>query len=159
MIRLCPVTHANLWQLAALDVLPHQREWVSSVPVSLMQAYCTLAGGGTALPLGIYEEDVPVGFAMIEFGELPDTENVPLAAGNYCIRRFLIDAHYQRQGVGRRAFAALLDYIRTLPCGPAPLCWISYHTDNPVAARLYASFGFVPNGEKDGIEDIAVLKL
>ncbi len=31
--------------------------------------------------------------------------------------------------------------------------------ENEVAKKLYASFGFVPNGELDGDEEVAVLDL
>ena len=41
----------------------------------------------------------------------------------------------------------------------ANFCWLSYEPENTVAKSLYASFGFVETGEKDGEEQIAVLKL
>ena len=43
--------------------------------------------------------------------------------------------------------------------GKANFCWLSYEPENTVAKSLYASFGFVETGEKDGEEQIAVLKL
>ena len=52
-----------------------------------------------------------------------------------------------------------LDFIRTLPCGAAEYCWLSYEPENEAARNLYGSFGFAETGEKDGEEVIAVLKL
>ena len=52
-----------------------------------------------------------------------------------------------------------LDFIQTFPCGKAEYCWLSYEPENTVAKELYASFGFKENGDMDGEEIIAVLKL
>ena len=38
-------------------------------------------------------------------------------------------------------------------------CWLSYEPENKAAKALYNSFGFVENGETDGEEIVAVLKL
>ena len=38
-------------------------------------------------------------------------------------------------------------------------CALSYEPDNDVAAKLYHKLGFVENGELDGEEIVAVLKL
>ena len=37
--------------------------------------------------------------------------------------------------------------------------WLSYEPENEVARKLYASCGFVENGEMDGDEIVAVIKL
>ena len=52
-----------------------------------------------------------------------------------------------------------LDFIRTLPCGKAEYCWLSYEPENEIARQLYRSFGFVETGDMDGEELIAVLRL
>ena len=52
-----------------------------------------------------------------------------------------------------------LDFVKTFPCGKAEYCSLSYEPENEVAAKLYHSFGFVENGEMDGDEIVAVLKL
>ena len=52
-----------------------------------------------------------------------------------------------------------LNYIKTLPCGAAEYCWLSYEPENEVAKKMYGSFGFIETGEMDGEEVIAVLKL
>ena len=57
------------------------------------------------------------------------------------------------------ALRLALEFIRTFPRGKAEYCWRSYEPENEVAKKLYASFGFVENGEMDGDEIVAVLKL
>ena len=71
----------------------------------------------------------------------------------------MIDKRYQNRGYGREAIRLALEFIRSWPCGKAEYCELSYEPENEVAKRLYQSFGFEENGEKDGDEVIAVLKL
>ena len=71
----------------------------------------------------------------------------------------MIDENFQNKGYGRQAVELALNIIRACPCGKADFCWLSYEPENTVARSLYASFGFVETGEKDGEERIAVLKL
>ena len=52
-----------------------------------------------------------------------------------------------------------MDYILSFPDGKETLWSTSYVLENEVAKKLYASFGFVPNGELDGDEEVAVLDL
>ena len=36
-----------------------------------------------------------------------------------------------------------LEYMYSFPCGKADSIWLSYKSENEVAKKLYASFGFV----------------
>ena len=70
------------------------------------------------------------------------------------------DAH--GKGYGRAALGLTLDYIRTLPCGEAKCCWLSYEPENEVARKLYRSFGFEEVPEASDLEEDeinAVLRL
>ena len=71
----------------------------------------------------------------------------------------MIDKRYQGRGYGRQTLKLALDFVRTFPCGQAEYCEISYEPENTVAKKLYQSFGFEENGEMDGEELVAVLKL
>ncbi|MBR2578461.1 MAG: GNAT family N-acetyltransferase [Erysipelotrichaceae bacterium] len=71
----------------------------------------------------------------------------------------MIDEKHKKKGYGREAMNLALDFIRTLPCGKAELCETSYEPENTAARDLYHTFGFAENGEMDGEEIIAVLKL
>lgn len=159
MLTLKKIDRRNIWKIVSLEVGENQRKFVATNTESLLEAYTTVTAGGVALPFGIYDGDVPVGFVMIGYGELPDDDNPAIAKGNYSVWRFMIDKNYQRMGYGKAAMELVLDYIRTFPCGRAEYCFLSYEPENTVAKKLYNSFGFRENGELDGEEIIAVLPL
>ena len=71
----------------------------------------------------------------------------------------MIDKAYQGKGYGKEAVRLALEFIKTLPCGTAEYCWLSYEPENDTARKLYSSFGFAETDEMDGEEMIAVLKL
>ena len=160
MVRLEPITPQNVWKITRLHVAPEQEDFVASNTQSLIEAYLALASGGHAFPFGIYDEDTPVGFLMIGY-DVDDTYEDPpqIAYGNYSIWRLMIDRAYQHRGHGRGAIALALDFVRTFPCGPAEFCYLSYEPENEHARALYASCGFRENGERDGDEIVAALKL
>lgn len=159
MIQLRKIDANNVWKILALEVAENQKSFVATNTQSIVEAYCAITNGGTALPFGIYDEDTPVGFAMIGYG-CDDWEDAPaIARENYSIWRLMIDKGFQGKGYGKAAMEALLDYIRTFPCGKADSCYLSYKPENAVARELYHSFGFQEKGEMDAEEIIAVLKL
>lgn len=159
MIQLRRIDAKNIWKIIALEVSESQRNFVATNTESIIEAYCAITNGGTALPFEIYDGDTPVGFAMIGFG-CDDWEDAPpIARGNYSIWRLMIDRRFQGKGYGKAATEAVLDFIRTFPCGKADYCFLSYEPENDVAKEMYHSFGFRENGEMDEEEIIAVLKL
>lgn len=159
MIQLRKIDSGNTWKIVALEVREDQKSFVATNTESLLEAYCTITNGGVALPFGIYDGETPVGFVMIGYG-CDDEEDTPdFARDSYSIWRLMIDRHFQGRGYGKAAFAAALDYIRTFPCGKAESCYLSYEPENEAAKALYHSFGFRENGEMDGEEVVAVLKL
>ena len=159
MISIQKVNARNVWKLLALEVDEAQKSFVATNTESIVEAYTTLAAGGVALPFGIYEDDTPVGFLMIGYGELPEEDNPSIARDNYCIWRFMIDRNHQGKGFGTQALRLALEFIRTLPCGPAKKCFLSYEPENETARKLYHRFGFRETGEMDGEEIIAALEL
>ena len=160
MLHLEKVNAHNVWPLLKLAVGEGQEDFVATNTESIVEAYTTLAAGGTALPFGIYEDEMPVGFLMIGYGTDEDWENPPEYAQNaYCLWRFMIDRRYQHRGYGRQALALALEYIRTFPAGAAKYVYLSYEPENAVAKALYASFGFRETGDVDGGELVAMMKL
>ena len=118
----------------------------------------------SAFPFGIYDDKKLVGLIMIGFNEAAlyelDNETPPESLkDNYSIWRLMIDKRYQNRGYGRQAILLALDFIRTWPCGKAEYCEISYEPENEVGRKLYHSLGFKENGEMDGEEIVAVMKL
>lgn len=160
MIRLEKIDSENVWKIVKLRVSEEQEDFVASNAESLIEAYLTLSEHGQVLPFGIYADDVPVGFLMIGY-DGADCTDAPLriAPGNYSLWRFMIDERYQRRGYGRAALTEALSLIRSFPFGEAEYCYLSYEAENETAKRLYAEFGFEENGETDGDELVAVLKL
>ena len=160
MLRLEKINGKNVWDILKLSVNDDQREFVASNEVSIIEAYTNVTNNGYAFPFGIYEDDTLVGFVMIGYDKDDYWDDAPqIADNNYNLWRLMIDKRYQQKGYGRKAIELALEFIKTFPCGRAEYCWLSYETDNKVAKDLYESFGFEENGEMDGEEIIAVLKL
>lgn len=158
-MELRKVTAENLFPIVHLSVDESQQNFVASNTESILEAYVTVTAGNVALPFGLYEEGELVGFVMFGYGGIGEEDEPSVAEGNYCIWRLMIDRRFQGRGLGKKAMKASLDYIKSWPCGKAEYCWLSYEPENIVAAGLYSSFGFVENGERDGDEVVAVLKL
>ena len=164
MIHLEKIDAVNLWDILKLKVSRPQKEFVAPNDISLLQAFVCPGTGCSAFPFAIYNDKKPVGFLMIGFNEAAlyelDNEEPPKAVkNNYSLWRLMIDKRYQGRGYGREAIRLALEFIRTWPCGKAEYCELSYEPRNEAAAKLYHSFGFTENGEKDGDEIAAVLKL
>lgn len=159
MIELRPVDSENVWDIIELSVRDDQEGFVASNTESILEAYTATVEGDTALPFGLWRQDAYIGFVMFGYGATDDEDEPEVAAGNYCLWRFMIDQRYQGRGLGREAAKACLDYLRTKPCGPAEAVWLSYEPDNAGAKRLYESLGFTENGEMCGDEVVTVLAL
>lgn len=159
MIELRKVDTNNIWEIVKLSVNKEQLDFVATNTESILEAYTTITSGGVALPFGIYNGDVPVGFVMFGYGINGFDDEPDVAADNYCIWRFMIDKTYQKQGLGKKALHASIEYLQSEPCGRAKYCWLSYEPENVGAKELYSSMGFIENGEMCGEEIVAVLKL
>lgn len=97
---------------------------------------------------------------MIGYGVDESFDDPPqIAYRNYSIWRLMIDEKYQGHGYGKEAIRLALEFIRSFPCGKAEYCYLSYEPENVGVKRLYSKFGFIENGEMDGEEIVAVLKL
>lgn len=164
-VHLEKITPANYWDIVCLKVYKYQKPFVASNRDSIIEAYAAIESDCTAFPFGIYNGEKPVGFLMIGFNEaalyeFDDGIKAPEAYKNsYTIWRLMIDKRYQKKGYGREALKLALEFIRTGTCGKTDRCALSYEPENEVAKKLYASFGFTENGEMDGDEIVAVLRL
>lgn len=160
MIRIEKVNAKNIWDILELSVSKDQESFVAPNDLSIIEAYIAVTGNGHAFPFEIFENDDPVGFLMIGYDVDDYYENPPhIAYGNYSIWRLMIDEKYQNKGYGKEALRLALEFVRSFPCGEAEFCYLSYELENTKAKKLYSEFGFLENGEKDGDEIVAVLKL
>ena len=160
MLHLEKVNGNNVWDILKLTVSEAQKNYVAANDISIIEAYTAITGNGYAFPFGIYDGNRPVGFLMIGF-DVDDywTDAPEIARGNYNLWRLMIDKAWQNRGFGREAVQLALDFIRSLPCGEAEYCWLSYEPENEAARKLYRSYGFEETGDMDGEEVIAVLSL
>ena len=164
MIRLEKIDVKNVWDILELKVAESQKSFVASNSESIIDAYTTVGTDCTAFPFGIYDDEEPVGFLMLGYNVaamemICGEEPLDVVKNNYLLWRLMIDEKHQKKGYGREAMKLALEFVKTWPCGKAEYWVTSYEPENEVAKRLYESFGFVENGEMDGDENIAVLKL
>lgn len=164
MIHLEKIDAKNVWDVLDLKLKREQKEFVASNEVSIVQAYAAIDTKCDAYPFAVVNGKKVVGFLMVcynegafyeIYGEVPPKSLV----NNYSICRLMIDKRYQGRGYGRQTIQLALDFIKTWPSGQAGYCEISYEPENIVAKTLYQSCGFEENGEMDGQEVVAVLKL
>ena len=131
-MELRKVDSENIWKIVKLSVFDEQKGFVATNTESILEAYVTITAGGTALPFGIYDDDILVGFIMFGYGTVGD-EDEPMHVA--------------------------LNYLKTYPCGAADSVWLSYEPENIAARTLYSAMGFIENGEMCGDEIVAVRKL
>ena len=133
MLRLVEIDRYNYLPVLDLRVSPEQESLVASNQYSLAQAYAQ----PECVPLALYAENRPVGFAMYALDE--DDHQ-------YWIYRLMIDQRHQRKGYGRAAMELLIDRIRGLSDEEHTCVFISFEPENHIARRLYESLGFLPDG-------------
>ena len=162
MVHLEKVTWKNEEDVMGLEIFESQYPFVADNTESLAEAYIAVTSDEAhAYPFAIYNDDTLVGFLMLGYNEAAvEGPDAPASLrNNYSLWRLMIDKRYQRKGFGREAVRLALEFIRTWPHGEAEACVTSYNPGNEAAKKLYASFGFAENGETDGDETVAVLKL
>lgn len=79
-------------------------------------------------PVGIYDSDTLIGFAM--YGYFPEP-----APGQLWLDRLLIDKRYQGKGYGKQAVLSLLDRLHTEY--QSGMVYLSVYENNPHAIKLY----------------------
>ncbi len=134
-VSLREVTKETLRQVTRLRVRPDQERLVATNAESIAEAYFS---PGEAWFRAVYLDDTPVGFVMLEDDP---------AAGRYYLWRFMIDARYQRGGVGRRALELLFEHVRTRP--GAKVLYTSCVPGEGSPGPFYEKMGFVYTGEED----------
>lgn len=92
-------------------------------------------------PVGLYDEDRLVGFAM--YGALLDSDG----GCNVWMDRLLIDEPFQRQGYGRLFTKLLIERMMT-EYGKQPI-YLSVFDENSGAIQLYEELGFAFIDEYD----------
>lgn len=143
-LRLVPVSHDNLPDLAELELRPGQERFVAPVLYSLAEAYLT----PTAWPRAIVDGDEVIGFLMVNFDS-----NEQLPADRCFIWRMNVAAHAQGRGVGRFAIEQIAAAARERGLQQMTVSW-EPGADGPEG--FYLRCGFEPTGEIMDGEVVAV---
>lgn len=131
LLSLPPITAQNWHDIIALAPRDDQKQFIASNLYSIAQSKVQ----PECMPLAIYAEATPIGFAMYAL----DQDD-----GHYWIYRMMIDAHYQGQGYGRAALQLLIEMMQLLPgCDRIHL---GVNPENKTAMSLYTQAGFKPTG-------------
>lgn len=145
-LKIEPITPRNRADVLALSVAPGQRGFIEPT------AQCLLEAERLSLwrPVGIYDGDLPVGFAM--YGLFPDEGE----DGRVWLDRLLIDRRYQGRHYGEGALLLLLERL-SAEYGRATV-YLSLYPDNHLARKLYLRHGFAFNGESDEHGELVMVK-
>ena len=140
-IRVAPVTSALRPGLLQLRVTPPQRNFVSDIAPSLIDA--ENCPGST--PMAILRNDAPVGYYRIEASASSvvgrDFDRPALG-----LRSFFIDSQWQGQGLASQALSAVITDLATRH-PDARLLVLLVNCRNLAALRVYLRAGFVDTGE------------
>jgi len=132
MVELRTVSKDNLEEVLNLNILEHQKEFVSSTACSLAQAYVY---SETAFPFAVYADNTIVGFIMLGYYE---------ARKQYTLWKFLIDKNHQNKGYGREALKQGIMYLKD-NLGVREI-YTGVALGNEKAKYLYSSIGFKETG-------------
>ena len=159
MVKLNEITNENLFDILKLKVLENQKEFVASNVMSLAEAFATRNEGGIALPFGIYDDEILIGFVMIGYNTVIEEDDPKIAKNNYVLWRLMLDYKYQGKGYAKKVLDVVIKYIKSFPCGEAEYCWLSYEPENIHGKLVYDKYGFIENGEMCYEEIVSVYKL
>ena len=135
-----------------LDVNSEDKEFVASNEMSLAEAYLFKTMGAYVLPIAIYRNRVPIGFAMITKGYIG--ENIKGEyINNYCILRMMIEAKHQNKGLGKLALKQLIEIIKSISINES-FIWVSTEEKNAKTIHVYEDNGFKKTNDYYGEEII-----
>jgi diamine N-acetyltransferase len=138
-IRFVEVDATNWRSLSEVEPRPEQRAFVAPVTWYL----CLAHYGGVWHPLAIEADGKIVGHVMWAVEE---------EDGSTWLGGLVVDAAYQRRGIGKAAVEAFLDRFSE---GGKTNVALTISPDNEGARSLYRGLGFVETGEMDGHELVA----
>ncbi len=99
-LTLLKLNQDNFYNICQLTVKPEQQRHVDSNAISMAEANFS----DHAWMRGIYLNDEPVGFVMVD--ARPETDK-------FYLWRFMIDKHYQGLGLGRSAIQLLVSELKS----------------------------------------------
>ncbi|MBA9087920.1 diamine N-acetyltransferase [Fontibacillus solani] len=144
-ITIKDINQTNLSDIKSLRVADSQKKFIETPMQSLKDAEeCSYYK-----PVGLYMDEILVGFAM--YGFFPHEKG-----GRVWLDRYLIDVKYQGRGLGKIMLHALIKHLYHLySCHEI---YLSLYNENVAAMNLYKAFGFHFNGEKDINGELVMVK-
>jgi diamine N-acetyltransferase len=140
MITLQEITKDNLIEIIDLDVNKEQQDQVSPNSISIAQGNYSK----TAWFRGIYHNEIPVGFVMLDINE------------NECyLWRYMIDKNHQGKGYGKDALLIVIEFVKKL----ANIKELkSSYVPKPTydAGDFYKKIGFIETGKLDDSTEIGI---
>ena len=150
IVSLREITAETVRDVLRLAVAPDQQRFVASNAVSLAQALFSPEAWYRA----IYLDDKAVGFVMVYDESL---RKAPPPAPQVGIWRFMVDAGYQRQGIGAQALRLVIAHARAKAASPR--LEVSYVPGPGCPEAFYLGAGFRHTGRVDEGEMVLELPL
>ena len=141
-IELRELSKSNYRDILKLKVAHNQTGFVATNAISLAQALFH----PQAWYRGIYYEDTPVGFVMLD---------LDMDKPEYYLWRFMIDEKFQGQGYGLKALELVIEQVKNLPDSTEFL--LSYVPEQGNPKRFYEKLGFMDTGVME--EGEVIMKL
>ena len=150
LVSLRPITAETVRAITSLSVSEGQKGFVAPNAISLAQALFSPEAWYRAIYLG----EEPVGFVMLEDESLrsrpPDTPGVG-------VWRFMIDARFQGQGIGKVALLRVIEHVRSK--GLFKTLKLSYVPGPGCPEPFYLGLGFRHTGRVESNEIVLELPL
>ena len=132
-------------QIAGMQLLESQEEYVMPFVDSLAQSYSDLFEDEITVSYALCHGEKPVGLVEIYYGKGRDFPNME-GKQVYELFRILVDRDCQMKGYGTEAVRLFLDYAKGKFLGEAEDIVVSVVEGNDVALKLYEKFGFAVFG-------------
>jgi len=121
------IDKSNYWDCMSLTIDESQEGFVADNKQSLIEA----AYEEGLYTLGIYQDDIMVGFILYDYDE---------TFPGWSLSRFMIGKQFQGRGYGKKAAIAFLDYFKKKH--NVDELFISVSLENTVARNMFSSVGF-----------------
>ena len=142
-VKIVELNEDNWYDCCELEVSKEQQDFIEPNAISIAQTKFEL----TLKPYAIYAGDKVVGFLMYN--------SVQEELDGYWVYRIMVDKKFQGKGIGKAASKLMISEIANSL--NAKKIVVGYHPKNVGAHNLYASLGFIDNGDRFG-KEMAVIK-
>lgn len=142
-VEIIELNEKNWYECCELELSEKQAAYIETNAVSIAQSKFE----SSLKSFAIYFDEKVVGFLMYN--------TVKEELEGYWVFRIMIDKNFQGKGIGKAATKLMVSEMAQLP--DAKKIVVGYHPENKAAHYLYASLGFIDNGDRFG-KEMAVIK-